>query len=273
MDLRGKKILLTGDSHMDWSKWGKSLQELLENEGAIVTRLAIGGSNLRQWLNDKEVCRKLYPGFIKADQTYSGRGSERGKKCITLSDLKAKGPYDLVIISSYGNDIAEAYLQYPRYYKNYTPEVYIGRVKKLVSEVGAPNFLLYTPGRTSGNPLGSPDPADPSADFRGQPYSKAARKAFGDSFFESRKIADEAWDPKTGMMKKGEGDNVHYLGPTAVKLAEATVAWIKDHDLRVNFDSSGAETQDSGGSSFGLIAGITAVALGAAWLLSRRSRG
>ena len=44
MNLRGKRVLLTGDSHLDWSKVGSELERLLTAEGAKVTRLAVGGT-------------------------------------------------------------------------------------------------------------------------------------------------------------------------------------------------------------------------------------
>jgi len=84
--------LLTGDSHMEWSPFGRVLERLLTDAGAKVTRLAIGGSAAFQWAESKPVCR-----------TINGE-----KKCLSVDDLNAAGPYDLAVISLGTNDAANA---------------------------------------------------------------------------------------------------------------------------------------------------------------------
>lgn len=275
MNLQGKKILLTGDSHMDWSRFGNSLEKRLKEEGATVTRLAIGGSNLRQWTKDKEVCRVLLDFAPTGKKSWKGRGSERNKYCIAWDDIAAKGPYDLVIVSSMGNDIAEAYLKYPRYYKDYTPEIYVERVKEVVRRSGAPNFLLVGGQRTEGTAPGSIDPSDKSAAFRGQPYVNAATAAFGDSFYNARAISESAWATPT-KMKKGEGDNVHYMGETAVKWAQDVVDWAKNHDLRVRFgkpdvpeDTEPSATGSGGMPWYAPVLVVVAIGVGVAYFRRR----
>lgn len=88
----GMKVLLTGDSHMEWSPFGRELEKLLTAAGAKVTRRAIGGSAAFQWAGPGPVCR-----------TISGE-----KKCLSIDDLNADGPYDLVVISLGTNDAANA---------------------------------------------------------------------------------------------------------------------------------------------------------------------
>lgn len=92
LPLAGKHVLLTGDSHMEWSQFGVKLAAKLKAAGARVTQLAIGGSAAFQWASGKPVCR----------------ADGEGKKCISLADIKAAGPYDIAIISLGTNDAANA---------------------------------------------------------------------------------------------------------------------------------------------------------------------
>lgn len=86
------RVLLTGDSHMEWSPFGVQLEKLLRDAGATVTRMAIGGSSARQWASGKDVCRTM-------------NGS---KLCYSAADLRAAGPFDLVVVSLGTNDAANA---------------------------------------------------------------------------------------------------------------------------------------------------------------------
>lgn len=92
MTFAGKRILLTGDSHMDWSPFGVNLDRLLREAGATVVRMAIGGSAAKQWASGKQVCR-----------TIAGN-----KVCFSAADLRAAGPFDLVVVSLGTNDAANA---------------------------------------------------------------------------------------------------------------------------------------------------------------------
>lgn len=86
------RVLLTGDSHMEWSPFGVQLEKLLRDSGADVVRMAIGGSAARQWAAGGQVCR-----------TMNGE-----RKCLSAADLRAAGPFDLAIVSLGTNDAANA---------------------------------------------------------------------------------------------------------------------------------------------------------------------
>lgn len=211
MDVRGKRILLTGDSHMDWSGFGNSLERILKEKGADVTRLAIGATYAKQWLGNKDLCRPLMAGG-----SWRGIKYEAGKKnlkCINPSELETTGPYDLLVISTMGNDAATA-KQDP---KNNTPEIYLDRIRRIASRVGAPNFLLV------GSPYYGP------TKMGHIPFVEAATAAFGDNFHNSIAVTQPYWG------KPGEGDRVHYTGTGGRKWGESVVKWIEDHNLTVPF--------------------------------------
>jgi lysophospholipase L1-like esterase len=76
---------------MEWSHFGRALRTALEAEGATVVNLSIGGSSARAWAAGGPVCRT------------SGE-----RRCLSLADLRAQGPYDIAIISLGTNDAANA---------------------------------------------------------------------------------------------------------------------------------------------------------------------
>ena len=88
MQLQGRRVLLTGDSHMEGA-FGAALERKLLDQGAIVTKLAVGGSSARAWASGT-ACR---PGT---------------ESCLTVEELIAAGPYDVVIMSLGTNDAANA---------------------------------------------------------------------------------------------------------------------------------------------------------------------
>ncbi|NJN63440.1 MAG: hypothetical protein HC882_00250, partial [Acidobacteria bacterium] len=85
---RGKRVLLTGDSHMEWSPFGRALEAKLRDLGAAVTNISVGGSSARSWASGR-ACR---PGT---------------STCRTLAELAAARP-DIAIISLGTNDAANA---------------------------------------------------------------------------------------------------------------------------------------------------------------------
>lgn len=91
MDVRGKRIVLIGDSHTDAGGFGAVVKARLESLGASVTVLGIGGSSAASWLSGKPVCR-----------TY---GSSR--KCHSLSEAEGNG-FDLAIVALGTNDAGAA---------------------------------------------------------------------------------------------------------------------------------------------------------------------
>jgi hypothetical protein len=127
MDLSGKRILLTGDSHMEWSPFGSKLEAKLKAAGARVSRLAIGGSAAYQWASGKPVCR-----------TISGQ-----KKCLSAADLKAAGPFDIAIISLGTNDGANA--SAAKTDLAAAAAVAVADIKKLATAIGADQTWLVGP--------------------------------------------------------------------------------------------------------------------------------
>lgn len=221
MYLRGKRVLLTGDSHMDWSAFGNRLESALKEAGAQVTRLAIGATYAEQWLGSKDLCRPLMYG-----QTWRGVSYDKNKKnlkCINPAELATSGPYDLLVISTMGNDASYG----AQNWKKHGPDVYVERVKKIAGLVRAPNFLL----------VGSPT-YKPSVDGKSYPYIEAAAAAFGNNFYDSKPVTA----PYQSI--KGETDGVHYLREGGRAWAEDVVRWIQSNNLTVPFPIAGVEPQE-----------------------------
>lgn len=243
MDFQGKRILLTGDSHMDWSAFGNSLERLLKARGAVVTRLAIGATYAKQWLGDKDLCRPLMLGQTWRGVTYSA--TESRKKCINPKELETSGPFDLAVICTMGNDAATAKVS-PA---GNGPEAYVQRIKDLVKRSGAPNFLLV------GAPYFGPDKV---GDI---PFIEAAQAAFGPrNFYNSKEITKPYWG------KPGEGDLVHYTGTGGKKWAEAVVDFL----AASGFNGGAAGGGSGKGLKIALAALGTVGVLGALWWFSRR---
>jgi hypothetical protein len=123
----GKRILLTGDSHMEWSPFGSKLEELLRASGATVVRMAIGGSAARQWASGKPVCR-----------TMNGE-----KKCLSAAELRAAGPFDLAIVSMGTNDAANASAANAD--RTRAAEQAATDIETFMGLVGAPPFIVVGP--------------------------------------------------------------------------------------------------------------------------------
>jgi len=75
------KALIIGDSHVDWSSFGKYLAKALKSQGYSVVRHGVGGTAAASWL------------------------SKRSK---LLDKLNQQGPWDLLLISLGTNDIANS---------------------------------------------------------------------------------------------------------------------------------------------------------------------
>lgn len=91
MQISGKRILLLGDSHTDWSPYGTSLERQLTELGATVVRMGIGATAARTWLSG-QACR-----------TISGQ-----RKCHSLEEARQRGPYDIAVVSLGTNDAANS---------------------------------------------------------------------------------------------------------------------------------------------------------------------
>ena len=85
--IAGRRVLLTGDSHMEWSPFGRLLAAKLRRAGAVPVNFAIGGSTARAWASGSPVCHDA--------------------RCVTIADLRASRP-DVAIISLGTNDGANA---------------------------------------------------------------------------------------------------------------------------------------------------------------------
>lgn len=244
MDLRGKRVLLTGDSHLDWSAVGSGLEKGLKAEGAIVTRIAIGGTWTPQWLGTKPICRKA----VGSDDPAA---VSSGQKCARFSDIEAQKPYDLVIFSLGGNDAANADVKGGM--KGNEPPVFVERIKKLAAKIGAP-FLL----------IGIPVQGDKVKHYTNAamlPYIEAAKAAFGVSYFDPREVtAPYAQD----------GDGVHYKGEGAKAWVAAVIAHVKASEFS---QPDTTLALPSGGSSFGKYALFLGGSLVVAILIRRMRRG
>jgi hypothetical protein len=86
MDVAGKRIVIIGDSHVDLSWFGKSLEATLTARGAHVVRHGWGGSAASTWLAGKRIFGKQY----------------------TLKGVSDAGPYDLALVVLGSNDAANA---------------------------------------------------------------------------------------------------------------------------------------------------------------------
>lgn len=91
MQISGKRILLLGDSHTDWSAYGVQLERQLTELGATVVRMGIGATAARTWLAGP-ACR-----------TISGQ-----RKCHSLEEARQLGPYDIAVVSLGTNDAANS---------------------------------------------------------------------------------------------------------------------------------------------------------------------
>jgi lysophospholipase L1-like esterase len=91
MQISGKRILLLGDSHTDWSPYGVQLERQLKDLGATVVRMGIGATAARTWLAGP-ACR-----------TISGQ-----RKCHSLDEARQLGPYDIAVVSLGTNDAANS---------------------------------------------------------------------------------------------------------------------------------------------------------------------
>lgn len=172
MALAGKRILLTGDSHMDWSQFGVQLEQLLRASGATVVRMAIGGSAAKQWASGSAVCR-----------TIDGK-----KVCHSANDLRAAGPFDLAIISLGTNDAANASAANAD--RKTAAEKAADDVEKFAALVGAKRFVV----------VGPPTLRDSLAHYTNAnmtPLVDVFARRFGSRFIDSRPV------PKV------DGDSVH----------------------------------------------------------------
>jgi lysophospholipase L1-like esterase len=171
----GKRVLITGDSHVDWSPFGVQLEARLREAGATVVRLGIGASSARSWTRGEPVCRTL--------------GGER--RCLTVADLRAQGPYDLAIIALGTNDAANAHAEGANLAQ--AALVTASRLRQHAQAIGAPETWIVGPprmGRTSGH----------YTDQTMAPVAEACASAFQEGaiqFVDSRAV------PKT------DGDGVH----------------------------------------------------------------
>lgn len=156
---RGKRVLLTGDSHMEWSPFGRALEAKLRDLGATVVNVSVGGSSARSWA--------------------SGRACRPGTEvCHTLADLTATRP-DVAIISLGTNDAANADAEGadPRAAAQQTAE----RLRQVVSAIGAREVWIVGPprmGRTTGH----------YTDATMAPVVDALRRMFGNRFVDSRAV-------------------------------------------------------------------------------------
>jgi lysophospholipase L1-like esterase len=195
--LAGKRILLTGDSHMEWSPFGSKLEKKLKDRGAVVTRLAIGGSAAFQWASGKPVCRTI----------------EGGRKCLSTAELKAAGPFDLVIISLGTNDGANA--SAAKTDLAAAAKVAVADIKKMADAIGAPQTWWVGPPTMGPNESrATNDRSIPHYTNRNMEFVYAAGKpVFGAFTIDSRAANPGASD----------GDGVHVGSASGEKWAQLVV--------------------------------------------------
>lgn len=163
MTLAGKRILLTGDSHMEWSQFGVKLDQLLNAAGARVTRMAIGGSSAQQWASGKPVCR-----------TMNGN-----KLCYSPAELRAAGPFDLVVVSLGTNDAANASAANAD--RTRAAEKAADDLEKFMASIGASAFVVVGP------PV-MPDRIAHYTNANMAPLVDVFARRFGARFIDSRPV-------------------------------------------------------------------------------------
>jgi hypothetical protein len=171
--LAGKRILLTGDSHMEWSPFGVTLDRLLQEAGATVVRMAIGGSCAKQWASGKPVCR-----------TMNGN-----KLCYSLDDLRGAGPYDLVVVSLGTNDAANASAANAE--RTRAAEQAATDIETFMAAIGAKQFVVVGP------PV-MPDKIAHYTNANMTPLVDVFARRFSGRFIDSRPV------PRV------DGDSVHF---------------------------------------------------------------
>lgn len=135
MSVQGKNIIIVGDSHSDQYSFGDALEQGLEDSGAIVTRLAIGGTDAKSWLKGK-VCR--------------GPAMGKPAKCQSLADVAGQ-KFDFALITLGTNDAANMDV-----YVSKGQGTYATRMKwaveqiQAVAEKVAPTFIWVGPPPVSG---------------------------------------------------------------------------------------------------------------------------
>jgi len=158
----GKRVLLTGDSHMEWSQFGSRLAAKLRERGATVVNLSVGGSSARSWASGGQVCRP---------------GASTG--CLSIAALRAQGPYDLALISLGTNDAANAAVTGGDL--SAAARRTAQHVQQLVQQIGARETWIVGPpriSRTTGH----------YTDATMAPVSEALKSTFGSHFIDSRAV-------------------------------------------------------------------------------------
>lgn len=167
------RVLLTGDSHMEWSPFGVRLEQLLKDRGASVVRMAIGGSSARQWASGNPVCR-----------TMNGN-----RLCYSAADLRAAGPFDLVVVCLGTNDAANASAAGAD--RTRAAERAADDIETFMGLLGSPRFVV----------VGPPRMRDSIAHYTNAnmaPLVDVFARRFSGRFIDSRPV------PKT------DGDAVHF---------------------------------------------------------------
>lgn len=167
------RVLLTGDSHMDWSQFGVQLEKLLRDSGATVSRMAIGGSAARQWASGNAVCRTI----------------QGNRLCYSAADLRAAGPFDLVVVCLGTNDAANASAAGAD--RTRAAERAADDIETFMGLLGSPRFVV----------VGPPKMRDSIAHYTNAnmaPLVDVFARRFSGRFIDSRPV------------QKVDGDAVHF---------------------------------------------------------------
>lgn len=221
INFSGKRVLLTGDSHMEWSPFGRRLQAKLEQLGATVVNLSIGGSSARVWSSGRPVCRT------------SGE-----RRCLTVEDIRAQGPYDVAIVSLGTNDAANADVDGGDLAAR--ARTTAERLRQFADAIPANEVWIVGPPRMAGR--------GHYTDRTMAPVAEASAAEFGPRFIDSRSV------PRV------DGDGIH-VGQRGGE------AW---SSLVIDSMRSGGSGVTRSGSAFGFGVTVLLVAGFVAYLSSRR---
>lgn len=122
--VKGKSVVILGDSHVDGTPMGSTLEKMLTEQGASVKRFGWGGSAARTWLAGKRAMGKQY----------------------TVQQVKDGGPYDIAVISLGTNDGANAGVGTQDAAKLEAEAVKaVGQIKQIADAIGAKQTYWVEP--------------------------------------------------------------------------------------------------------------------------------
>ena len=170
--IAGRRVIILGDSHVDGSTFGKSLEKMLAANGASVTRYGWGGSAARTWIAGQPIFKKQY----------------------TLEQVRSAGPFDIAIVSLGTNDGANAGVNtQDAGALSREADKSISQIKQVMDATGAPIVWWVEPPRMG-------DRVKHYTNYNIDFVRKAGRSAFGSRSIDSTVVGTP------------DGDGVHLGG-------------------------------------------------------------